>query len=103
MKSSSETDYRMSVDAPRYSLIVSSIPWWPGWRVERNGERSDAIQVNGTFVGFVVRPGTTNVRVYFSSRTFNFAALTSLLTLAVLAALSIESLRRRVPGLRQSE
>lgn len=103
MKSASETDYRMHVDAPRYSLIVSSIPWWPGWRVERNGERSDVIQVNGTFVGFVVRPGTTNVRVYFSSRTFNFAALMSLLTLAVLAALSIESLRRRVPGLRQSE
>ncbi len=103
MTSAAETDYRMTVDAPRYSMIVSSIPWWPGWRVERNGERADAMQVNGAFVGFVVRPGTTNVRVCFDSSTFNYGALTALLTLAALVVLSRESLRRRMPGLRQLE
>lgn len=101
MTSATETDYRMTVDAPRYSLIVSSIPWWPGWRVERNGETTDAMQVNGAFVGFVVRPGTTNVRVHFSPRTFNYSALLSLLTAIALVALSRESLRRRIPGLQR--
>ncbi len=103
MTSATETDYRMRVDAPRYSLVVSSIPWWPGWKVERNGERTEAMQVNGTFVGFVVRPGTTDVRVHFDSTAFDIAAAVSLVTLALLVALSSESLRRRLPGLRRSE
>jgi hypothetical protein len=101
INSATETDYRMTVDAPRYSLIVSSIPWWPGWHVERNGESTNAMQVNGAFVGFVVRPGTTNVRVHFSSSAFNYGAIAALLTLAALIALSKESLRRRLPLLRQ--
>ncbi len=103
INSSAETDYRMRVDAPRYTLVVSSIPWWPGWKVEGNGRRLQTLEVNGAFVGFVVRAGTTDVRVHFDSTVFDVAAAVSLITLVLLVALSSESLRRRLPGLRRSE
>ena len=46
------TDYRLRVDAPRCTLVASSIPWWPGWHVTRNGRELEPQQVNGTFLGF---------------------------------------------------
>jgi hypothetical protein len=63
-------DYRIQVSAPRWSLVVSSIPWWPGWKVERNGRRVDPIRVNGIFLGFAVPPGETDVRVWYSPWTY---------------------------------
>ena len=97
-----DTSYDLVVDAPRYSLVVSSIPSWPGWHVERNGDPYRPLEPNGSFLGFVVRPGRTHVRVYYSSTTFNVSAVVSLLTLAALAALSRESLRRRLGAARGS-
>ncbi len=64
------TDFRMRVTAPRYTIIVSSIPWWPGWKVVRNGRRIEPLRVNGTFMAFAVPPGTTDVRVWYSPVTF---------------------------------
>jgi hypothetical protein len=64
--SAKPTDYRLKVNAPRWSLIVSSIPWWPGWKVTRNGESVKPMRVNAVFLGFAVPPGTTDVRVYYS-------------------------------------
>ncbi|HEX8407745.1 MAG TPA: YfhO family protein [Thermoanaerobaculia bacterium] len=60
------TSYRINVNAPRWSLVASSVPWWPGWKVVRNGKRIDPIRVNGAFLGFAVPPGQSDVRVYYS-------------------------------------
>jgi hypothetical protein len=68
--SAEPTSYRVQVRAPRWSLIVSSVPWWPGWKVVRNGKRVDPIRVNGAFVGFAVPPGETDVHVYYSPWTW---------------------------------
>lgn len=62
--------YRVAVAAPRWTLVVSSIPWWPGWKVERNGQRIEPIRVNGLFLGFAVPPGTSNVRVWYAPWTY---------------------------------
>ena len=97
-----DTEYDLVVDAPRYTMVVSSLPSWPGWRVERNGDPYDPLEPNGSFLGFVVRPGRTHVRVYYSPTTFNVSAAVSLLTLAALVALSRESLRRRLAAGRRS-
>jgi hypothetical protein len=99
----SETDYELTVDAPRYTMIVSSLPWWPGWHATRNGEQVEMLQPNGSFIGFVVRPGMTHVRVYYAPLTFRISAILSLLMIATLAALSRESLRRRLPIARRLE
>lgn len=59
--------YRLRIDAPRRgSLIVSSIPWWPGWKVKVNGRRVEPIRVNAVFLGFAAPAGTSDVRVYYS-------------------------------------
>jgi hypothetical protein len=64
--SAEPSSYRLTVSAPRWSLIVSSVPWWPGWKVIRNGESVKPIRVNGAFLGFAVPPGESDVRVYYS-------------------------------------
>jgi hypothetical protein len=86
------TDYRLHVSAPRYSLVVSSVAWWPGWRVERNGQSIDPIRVNGSFLGLAVPPGEWDVRVWYAPASFRAGVAVSLLTLASLAAIAI---RRR--------
>ena len=78
------TQYRLHVKAPRYSLIVSSIPWWPGWKVERNGARVEPIRVNGAFLGFAVPPGELDVRVWYDPWTFKYGAIVSGLTIVAL-------------------
>ena len=80
------TSYRLHVKAPRYSLIVSSVPWWPGWKVERNGARIEPIRVNGGFLGFAVPPGELDVRVWYDPWTFRFGAIIALATIAALVA-----------------
>lgn len=85
--SAAPTSYRVKVSAPRWSLVVSSIPLWPGWKVVRNGTPVKPVRVNGAFLGFAVPPGENDVRVYYSPWTWWVGvglAATALLGLAVL-------------------
>ncbi|HEX6087933.1 MAG TPA: YfhO family protein [Thermoanaerobaculia bacterium] len=86
---STPTDYRLHVTAPRWSLVVSSVPWWPGWKVERNGIRVEPIRVNGAFLGFAVPPGELDVRVWYDPWTFRLGALIAAATLAALVAYGV--------------
>jgi len=88
------TDFRMHVSAPRWTLIVSSIAWWPGWRVTQNGKSIEPQPVNGPFLGFTVPPGETDIRVWYSPATFWWGATGSLLTIALLGVLAWLSSRR---------
>ena len=94
----SDTDFRMRVHAPRYTLVVSSQPFWPGWRIERNGHPVDPLPVNGAFLGFTVPPGEWDVRVHYLPMTFYVGLATSLITIAGLIAFSW----RWRPGRRRS-
>ncbi|HEV7763632.1 MAG TPA: YfhO family protein [Thermoanaerobaculia bacterium] len=85
----SPTDYRLHVKAPRYSLIVSSVPWWPGWKVERNGARIEPVRVNGAFLGFAVPAGELDVRVWYDPWTFRFATILALATVVGLIAVGV--------------
>lgn len=78
------TDFRLTADAPRWSVIASSIPHWPGWRVEIDGNRVDTISVNGAFLGFIVPPGESSIRVWYSPWTWWAGVWLSLGTLAAL-------------------
>lgn len=83
------TSYRIHVKAPRYSLVASSVPWWPGWKVERNGARVDPIRVNGGFLGFAVPPGELDVRVWYDPWTFRLGAIISLATVLTLVGIGV--------------
>jgi hypothetical protein len=87
--SATPTDYRVHVTAPRWSLVVSSVPWWPGWKVERNGARVAPIRVNGAFLGFAVPPGELDVRVWYDPWTFRAGAILAAATLAALVAYGV--------------
>lgn len=63
-------DFQMSGFAPRYTFIVSSIPWWPGWKIVSNGQSLTPLHVNGAFLGFVVPPGRFDLHVWYSPMTF---------------------------------
>jgi hypothetical protein len=81
------TSYRLHVKAPRYSLIVSSIPWWPGWKIERNGTRAEPIRVNGAFLGFAAPPGELDIHVWYDPWTFRYGLIVSALTIVALLGL----------------
>jgi hypothetical protein len=89
IREATPTDYRLHVRAPRWSLVVSSVPWWPGWKVERNGARVQPIRVNGAFLGFAVPPGELDVRVWYDPWTFRLGAITAIATLVALAAYGV--------------
>jgi len=77
---SSTTRYDLRVDSKGRALIASSIPFWPGWRVTINGKRATPIVVNSAFTGFVVPPGSSQVRVDYRPMKFWLAAVASLVT-----------------------
>jgi hypothetical protein len=80
--------YRLRIHAPRTTLIVSSIAWWPGWRADD----FPLVEVNGGFLGFVVPAGEHEVNVAYRPLSFYVAASIALVTLAVLL---IYGLRQR--------
>lgn len=83
---SAATEYRIRTTAPRYTLVASSIPWWPGWKVERNGRRIEPVRVNGAFLGFAVPEGVCDVRVWYAPATFRWGALVAAATALALVA-----------------
>ncbi|HET7433933.1 MAG TPA: YfhO family protein, partial [Thermoanaerobaculia bacterium] len=85
----SPTSYRIHVVAPRYSLVASSIPWWPGWKVSRNGARIDPIRVNGAFLGFAVPQGELDVKVWYDPWSFRLGSILAALTVLALVGIGI--------------
>jgi len=83
----SPTDYRVHVDAPRWTLVVSSIPYWPGWKVVRDGKRIEPIRVNSAFLGFAVPPGKSDVRVVYSPMSWWIGLALAALGVIVLIAI----------------
>jgi len=83
---STPADFRMHVSAPRYTMIASSQPLWPGWHVEANGRKLRPLEVNGAFLGFVVPPGENEVRVWYAPWSFRIGVICMLLTIAGLIA-----------------
>jgi len=65
-----DTAYRLRIRSQRHALIVSSQPWWPGWRVSLNGRRIAPQLVNGAFFGFTIPPGDWDVRVDYFPASF---------------------------------
>lgn len=82
----SDTAFRLSVHTKRHALIVSSQPWWPGWRVFRNGQRIAPQPVNGAFLGFTIPPGDWDVRVDYFPATFYGGLAGAIVTALMLIA-----------------
>ena len=68
--SAAPTKIRARINAPRYTLIATSISWWPGWKVRTAQKTLNPLRINGTFFGFVVPPGVHDVEIYYRPMTF---------------------------------
>ena len=75
--------YTLRIAAPRTTLIVSSIPNWPGWRVP-----FPKVEVNGLFLGFVVPAGQHEVKVAYRPASFYVSSAVAFLALPTLLVLS---------------
>ncbi len=91
------TDYRLAATAPRWSLVVSSIPWWPGWKVTVNGTRVEPIRAYAAFLAFPIPPGHADVRVWYAPWTYWAGVWIAIATLLLLAIGYIWLGRSRTP------
>jgi hypothetical protein len=68
---SSPRKHVLEVEASRWSLIASSQPLFPGWRIH-DGEGKELIltEVNEGFIGFFVPPGTSRIKVDYRPRSY---------------------------------
>ncbi|HUO84619.1 MAG TPA: hypothetical protein VM534_05830, partial [Thermoanaerobaculia bacterium] len=61
----------LDVDAPRWTLVVSSQPTFPGWRIyDQQGEELKLITVNEGFIGFLAPPGRSRITIRYRPRSF---------------------------------
>lgn len=94
--SAKSREFRLEVDAPRWTLIIGSQPDWPGWRIYRNGrERLKQIEVNGAFMGFLIPPGRSDIRVLYVPRSYYVGLQIALATLLLLVFGLLWQRRRR--------
>lgn len=78
-------EFTMTVVAPSPTLVESSEPLAPGRRVYVRGRRVPLRHIDGTFVGFDVPAGESEVRVVYRPISFWVSCVVALLTLVVLA------------------
>jgi hypothetical protein len=76
--------YDLQIDATRATTISSSVGYWPGWRITRDGQRLAVRVVDEAFVGFEVPAGRSVVRLRYFPLSFWGGAAVSLLTAALL-------------------
>jgi len=95
-------DYLLDIDAPRWTMIISSIPDFPGWQIDRNGgEEIKKIEVNEAFIGFLVPKGRSTVHLVYRPLSFVRGMWIAVLTaLALVAWVAWDAVRRR--GLRSA-
>ena len=92
----SATDYHLHIHAPRWTLVVSSVPIWPGWHIRMPGRFLDPLPVNGAFLGFTVPPGDHDVHVFYMPATFYAGLAASLITIVALIVISVRKHMARV-------
>ncbi|HXI12525.1 MAG TPA: YfhO family protein [Thermoanaerobaculia bacterium] len=81
------SEYKLAINAPRWTLIASSVPAYPGWRIRRNGsEAVKMIEINDLFIGFLVPPGKSDILLIYHPRSFYAGAWISLTTILLLCA-----------------
>jgi hypothetical protein len=77
--------FAMHVTAPRHTLVASSIPSWPGWHIRSDGRNVTPLRINGAFLGFLLPPGSHDVRVWYAPWSFRIGLAVSLLTVIALS------------------
>ena len=89
-------DLRLEAQAQTPTLVATSIPDWPGWRVEIDGRPVDPVVVNHAFVGFWLTAGRHDVRLTYRPASVRWGFLAFAIGLAACGGLVLAE--RRVSG-----
>jgi Bacterial membrane protein YfhO len=81
--------FELRVEADGEALVGSSIPNWPGWRIERDGVGVDGVPFNHAFLGFRVPPGSHRVSLRYSPDGVRRGLAVSAATLAAVLVLLV--------------
>lgn len=79
-------------------LLALSIPWQKGWTVRVDGQKADAIQVNGMYTGVLLQPGTHTVEATYQIPGLKLGAMVSAVALVGGVAVVLWCKRRHKRG-----
>lgn len=79
-------------------MLTLSIPWQKGWTVRVDGEKADAIQVNGMYTGVLLQPGTHTIEATYQIPGLKPGAVVSGVALVGGVAVVIWTKRRQKRG-----
>lgn len=89
-------DLRLEATAQGPALVATSVPDWPGWRVEVDGRPVDPVAVNHAFVGFWLSAGRHDVRVAYRPASVRWGFVAFAIGLVACGGLALA--RRRISG-----
>jgi hypothetical protein len=87
-----------SVDAERAVVVGTSIPRWPGWKLEIDGQRARFLAYNHAFLGFTVPKGRHRVMLRYWPDSFSAGLAVTGATLAACALTALFRRRRTTPA-----
>jgi len=85
--------FDLETESATGGVVVSSVTFVPGWRVEMDGRRSPAFEVDSAFLGFRVPPGRHAVRLVYRPASWTLGLV--LFALGAAGALAAGFLTRR--------
>ena len=79
-------------------MLTLSIPWQKGWTIRVDGQKADAIQVNGMYTGVLLQPGTHTIEATYQIPGLKLGAVVSAVALVGGVAVVVWSKRRHKRG-----
>jgi hypothetical protein len=89
-------ELRVSADVSRRAFVATSVPDWPGWRADADGQKLPIVTVNHAFVGFWLAPGKHAVRLTYWPASFSLGLFA--LAAGAAAAMLLAATGRRRPS-----
>ena len=68
---------------PQSDFLVTSLPYYPDWKVEIDGVKTEVVRTNLAFMGVVIPPGRHLVRFYYTPTAFTAGLIISLASLGI--------------------
>jgi hypothetical protein len=88
----------LSIDAAKTTVVGTSIPRWPGWKLEIDGRRAPLLAYNRAFLGFTVPPGRHRAVLRYWPDSFSAGLILSGATFAGCILTTLFWRRRAVPA-----
>lgn len=76
--------FKASISLDEDNIVLIPIPNNKGWSIKVNGEKVDAISVNGGFIGLELKNGYNEIEMHFTSPYFKEGCIMSISGLAIL-------------------